>query len=447
MKYWSRTLVLLLIVSSIAVAQTPDTLWTRTFGGSNTDIAWSVQETSDQGFIIAGVSYSPGLSDVCLIRTNSLGDTLWTRYFGGIYGDEGYDVKETYDGGFVTAGVYQWGSGDYRVYLIKVNANGDSLWTKTYGYGVTAGANALDITPDQGFIIAASSFINPNVDIWILKTDSLGDTLWTRRYDFTTWDEARDIKVLSDGNFIITGIVGVGGLWDAFLMKMTSNGDTLWTQFYGGPENELINSVVPTYDDGYILTGYTRSYGAGSEDIWLIKTDSLGDTLWTKTFGGSFLDSGFDVIQSTDSNYCIAANRELYSDSVALYIFKVNTEGDTLWTYHSWGMGQACATSIQQCHDQGYIIAGITKPIGSAPDDVYVVRLGTEQRITEKQSESIVTWPLRSTVYVGPLRAPDNLSYKIFNITGRQIHTLNPAPGIYFLQIDGKIKQKIIKIK
>ena len=319
------------------LATEPDTLWTRTFGGDSSDIGYQVQQTIDSGFVIVGEtkSFGAGNADVYLIRTNPDGDTLWTKTFGGTFYDIGNSVLQTDDGGFIIVGeTASFGTGNADVYLIRTNSNGDTLWTKTYGG--TDGDQSYSIckTGDSGFVIAGQKeafYVNnpDNIDAFLIRIDLNGDTLWTKTYDVTDYDVGFSVQETKDSGYIITGSiydVDATTTEDVYLIRTKSNGDTLWTRTFGGTSMDAGASVKQTFDGGYIIAGYTWSIGAGFYDVYLIRIDAEGSTLWEQTYGETEYNEG---------------------------------------------------NSIQQTSDGGFIIAGATQSFGAGGSDVYLIRLDT----------------------------------------------------------------------
>jgi hypothetical protein len=284
-----------------------DTLWTKTYGGSNSDYGYSVQQTTDSGYIVVGFSGSfsaGGDGDVYLIKTDVNGDTLWTKTYGGINNDDAFSVHQTNDGGYVIAGsIYILGLGKWNVFLLKTDYMGNFNWLKSYGGSNDDLAYSVQQANDGGYVIAGTtdSFGSGDNDVYVIKTDSIGDTLWTKTYKGVNNDIGRAISKTTDAGFIIVGITG-GGL---YLIKIDSIGNVIWSKTYGGVNYADGRSIQQTADGGYIVAGGTNSFGAGNYDIYLIKTNSIGDTLWTKTFGGANNDYAYSVKQTTDRGYIV----------------------------------------------------------------------------------------------------------------------------------------------
>ncbi len=306
-----KSLLILIVFAILALSTQAQITFHKTYNSCNFCYgeAYAVQQTSDGGYIMTGYIESY----IYLVKTDANGDTLWTRTYGNAVDyHKGYSVQQTNDGGYVIAGITENSTSvPVHIYLIKTNSNGDTLWTKSYGSAGNDYGYSVRQTMDNGFIIAGT-------------TDSLG----------------------------------AGGV-DVFLIKTNSIGDTLWTKTYGGINDDGAKSIELTTDGGYIIAGYTKSFGAGSDDVYLIKTDSIGDTLWTKTYGSIYYDYGYSVKQTSDGGYIITGMSNFGN---RIYLIKTNSIGDTLWTkaYGKYGSGTDYAYSVQQTSDGGYIMVGIT---------------------------------------------------------------------------------------
>jgi len=312
-----------------------DTVWTRGYGGPAGDWGWSVEQTSDGGYIITGLTWSfgAGAEDLYLIKTDSGGDTVWTRAHGGPDGDWGYSVEETNDGGYIVAGgTWSFGAGAEDVYLIKTDSGGDTVWTRTYGGAAGDWAYWVEETSDGGYIITGLtwSYGAGAEDVYLIKTDDVGDTMWTRTYGGAAGDWGWLVEETSDGGYIIGGLTWSygAGAEDVYLIKTDDVGDTVWTRTYGGAAGDWGYWVEQTSDGGYIITGLTWSFGAGAEDIYLIKTDGFGHTVWTRTYGGAAGDWGWSVEETSDGGYIIAGLTWSYGAGAEdVYLIKTDANG------------------------------------------------------------------------------------------------------------------------
>lgn len=373
-------------------AQGPDTLWTRAYGGADYEQGNSVEQTSDGGYVIAGYTGSY-LTDynIYLIRTDINGDTLWTRTYGGPNWDIGHSIKETTDSGYIIAGSTQsFGAGAMDVWLIKTDANGDTSWTKTYGdWRDDECGFSIDITADGGYIIGGhtESFGAGGRDIYLIRTDENGDIIWTEWYGGISDDVAYSVQETSDRGHIITGHTWSfgAGPCDAFLMKTDSLGDSLWIKIYGGDEDDYGESVQQTSDSGYIVTGWTDSFGGPWNDVWLIKTDAHGDTMWTGTYGAGL---GFSVQETSDSGYIVAGG----SASGGVYLVKTDGNGDTLWTrnYFDGFPGSDNGLSVKQTLAGGYIVTGYTESFGAGLYDVCLIKTIPVRLLSPNGGEVVV---------------------------------------------------------
>ncbi|MDD5087635.1 MAG: T9SS type A sorting domain-containing protein [bacterium] len=456
--------ILFLTISFLVTAWAqpyPDTLWTRTYGGSDYDRAHSVQQTTDRGYIIAGYtsSFGTGGYDMYLVKTNSQGDTLWTRMYGGSDDEEAYSVQQTSDGGYVVAGwTDSFGAGEDDFYLVKTNSQGDSLWTRTYGGGNVEEAFSIEQTTDGGNVVAGRtmSFGAGYYDFYVVKTDNLGDTLWTRTYGGSSWDWAYSVQQTEDGGYIVAGHTesfGAGST-DIYMVKVDSLGDTLWTRTYGGSDWDDVFSVQQTTDGGYVVAGYTYSFVTGSEDFYLVKTNSQGDTLWTRTYGGSNGEEAFSVRQTADGGYIVAGSTTSFGLGtptwVNSWLVKTNSQGDTFWTRTYGGDRDDRAFSVQPTADGGYIIAGATMSFGAGQTDFYLVKTGPDQLDAEPISVIAPKEYVLHPNFPNPFNATTQIGYElpkasrvtlaVFNLLGEEVASLVDevqAAGMHTVVFEG----------
>jgi hypothetical protein len=302
-----------------SVAQAPNDWWEwfKTFGGSGNDEGWSVQQTSDGGFVIVGATASlgAGKTDVWLIKTDASGNREWDRTFGGSDDDWGISVQQTSDGGFILVGwTESFGAGGADVWLIKTDANGNKLWDRTFGGSGSDWGISVQQTRDGGFVIVGATESFGAGDVWLIKTDANGNKLWDRTFGGSGLDWGSSVQQTSDGGFIIVGRTWSfgAGLADVWLIKTDASGNREWDRTFGGGDRDVGLSVQQTSDGGFIIVGWTESFGAGGADVWLIKTDANGNKLWDRTFGGSGSDWGLSVQQTSDGGFIIVGYTESF---------------------------------------------------------------------------------------------------------------------------------------
>ncbi|MDP8205152.1 MAG: T9SS type A sorting domain-containing protein [Candidatus Electryonea clarkiae] len=486
MRLFSFIIICLVIARMPVSAQPPDTLWTNIFGGNSSDHGKSVQQTNDGGFIITGrtFSFGAGSYDVWLIKTDSTGDEEWSQTFGGESNDEGWSVQQTDDGGYIIAGVTaSFGVGDRAVWLIKTDSIGDEEWNQIFGGNEAAFGYSVQQTNDGGYIIIGytESFANGPNDVWLIKTDSDGDEEWSRAFGGNSNDGGNSVQQTSDGGYIIAGVTSSfgAGSGDVWLIKTDSTGNEEWNQTFGGTEIDWGNSVQQTNDGGFIIAGYTNSFSVGENDVWLIKTDSDGDEEWNRTFGGTGDDSGESIQQTNDGGYVIAGHTNSFgAGSHDVWLIKTDSTGDEEWNQTFGGEFSDEGWSVQQTDDGGYIITGKVTNSGGQLNDVWLIRLAAEENeIVESTTSSPIDYVLKE-VYPNPFNSTTTISIDIpvtselklnvFNMAGQEVAVLanerySPgyhkfnfnadglSTGIYFIHVcvPGKMEEvrKIVLIR
>ena len=293
--------------------QAPGIEWSKTFGGSGDDYGYSVQQTGDGGFIVVGGTYSSGAgkSDAYLIKTNASGNEQWNKTFGDSGDDVAVSVQQTSDGGFVIAGsTTSSGAGGADVYLIKTNASGNKQWSKTFGGSGDDKGWSVQQTGDGGFVIAGSTASSGagGVDVYLIRTNASGNEQWSKKFGGSGYDSGDSVRQTGDGGFVIAGETTSSGAGksDVYLIKTDASGNERWNKTFGGSGDDLGYSVRQTSDGGFVIAGWTASSGAGGVDVYLVKTDASGNEQWSKMFGGSGDDYGYSVQQTSDGGFVIA---------------------------------------------------------------------------------------------------------------------------------------------
>lgn len=349
----------------------------KALGGTGNDYGRSVQQTSDGGYIIAGLTNSTGAGgyDAWLIKISATGSVIHQNTFGNTGNDFSYSVRQTPDGGFIATGVRNTANilspadpafpvdlgGE--IFLRKMDANLDLVWEQTTtlaaGIPYTLGYD-LQQTSDGGYIVAGAAGVNlGGQTTFLLKTDATGSVLWSTSL---AGELGTSVQPTSDGGYIVSSFA-------PGLIKTDPTGSVLWTATLNGSAESVWNSS----DGGYVVTGSVTS-NAG--DVYLAKTDPNGNLLWEKNFGSAGGDIGYSVQETADHGYIIAGagSGGGFNHNFDVYLVKTDTNGNLQWQKYFGGLSDDKGRSVRQTSDGGYIIVGETGSIGSGGFDVYVIK-------------------------------------------------------------------------
>lgn len=390
---------------STASAQ-PVAEWRTVLGGDEDEFAHAVALSDDGGYVIAGEtrSFGSGSQDGWLVKLNSSGEQQWSQTYGGPESDVIYAVQKTNDGGYILAGETHSSEratasqSDY--WLIKTGADGAPEWERSFGnseQSLTSAtletsdvAHSVRQTRDGGYVLAGSSTSSSGTGVWLLRTDGEGELLWSRNPGIATGAVAYDAAETADNGFIVAGSAdSVLRGTEAILIKTDSDGDTRWTKSFGGDFDDEARALALTGDGGYALGGFSWSNSAGLSDFWLVKTDGEGRQEWQRTYGGIAREAAHSLTQTSDGGYVLAGWSESFSRGDRFWVVKTGPTGRQLWNraYTQTGSadartGAALASSgaraIRQTEDRGFIIAGWTSASQGSRDILTVKTASAE---------------------------------------------------------------------
>jgi len=370
----------------------------KTYGRLGNDEGYSVDQTSDGGYIVTGVVDWAGADETMnlyLVRTDSLGDTLWTRTYGSDSVEfKGYSVQETQDGGYFVVGYMEpgpHGYGDIPVW--KFGPDGNLEWQKVFGGSVHEwGCEGLQTT-DEGYIIVGGTYFDPfEVSIYLIKTNSAGDSLWSRIFGLPYSTSGSSVQQTQDGGYIVAGWAKLGSVNGFLLTKTNSGGWPEWQKFHVlTPEDEIATSVKQTRDGGYIVTGYSIP-SSGDREILLLKTDEWGEKVWSKVYGNGMLqDRAYSVCQTYDGGYVIAGCTETFAPGAFdVYLMKTDSLGMVVWDTIFGTPGSDWGWSVQQTADSGYIVAGMATPPTDKKREVYLVKVDRSGQVVPRRDAAVI---------------------------------------------------------
>ena len=295
----------------------------------------------------------------------------------------GLALETTSDGGFIGTGQHEIdASQSCDLYVYKVNSCGDPEWFKTYGGLLEDGGKSIKQTADGGYIVAGlTKMENGEYDIWLIKMDAAGNITWNKIWGGTGPDYGINVNTTSDGGYIVTGFftgLGFGGQ-DVALIKTDALGNIQWSKQYGGAGNDWGDYVTQTSDGGYLVTGYTDSYGAGGADVYMLKTDAAGNLQWTKTYGTPGDDSqpwGNYAANTPDGGYVVCSHTNgSGSGGFDFWAFKTDATGNIQWSNTYGGGGDESSRHVELTHDGGFILCGYTNSWGFGDADAYFVKI------------------------------------------------------------------------
>ncbi len=372
----------------------------KTYGASENEYSYGVEQTSDGGYILIGHTFSSelGRNSLYLVKTDANGNELWYKVFYGASNDNGPVVRQTRDGGYI---ILEYSSSKHPVggvwfddvLIIKTDSSGNELWRNVYGGDdITVIRLQIEQTADNGFIISGSIMdLSPtgttpgDYEVYLLKLDSEGNEIWMRRYGSPEIHfYIRSIKQTLDGGYIIVGYTRNPDTYDIYLAKIDTNGNVSWEKTFNYSLKDLSICVQQTSDGGYIITGETLTAGSlnyGNFDILLIKTDSTGNEIWMKTYDINDNDDAAYVEQTSDGGYIITGRTSIEDVGLGAFLIKTDLSGNEIWTrvYHEYVLGYVYVG--HQTTDGGYIFNGTTITIGAGGLDAFLIKTDSQGNV------------------------------------------------------------------
>ncbi len=352
------------------------------YGGSYNDVGYEAVQMDDGGFLITGIYQQGTYNDIYLIRTDENGSELWTKTYGGSSWDNGQSLIATSDHNYLIGGrtfsTSSTSSG--KAYLLKVDPSGNFIADAQFGSTRKDGCVSVVQTSDSGFVFTGQYYYS---DYWVLKTDANLNQLWSRTYGAGFGFE---IMETPDNNYLAIGTLNSTG--SMYIAKLNAaNGDTIWTRKFNAANNGF--SICPSNNGGFLALGSTTTEGAGGYDIFLAEISSAGQALSTRTFGGSGTDYGYSICPTPDGGYIMAGSTNSFgAGGNDVYVLKLGANLDTLWTETYGGTNDDWANQIRCSEDSSYFITASTQSFGIA-GDVYFLKIGNSSQSGGQNGEFV----------------------------------------------------------
>ncbi|HDG68557.1 MAG TPA: hypothetical protein ENG11_05375 [candidate division Zixibacteria bacterium] len=382
--------------------------WELIYDESGTEVGYSVVQTDDGGYAVAGEASIPGGyggADFYLVKVSSDGEVLWSRTYGGECNDKGYHILKTEDGGFIIVGESHPCHPDSEypyfsyIYVVKTTLSGDTVWTKTISETGKDVGYWIEPAVDGGYVIAGVSDNDDSLftgDALLLKIDTYGNVIWTHSYGGSNREIANSVRQTADGGYIIAGFSSSPtDSGDIYLIKTDNEGNVIWERVYEDDYITIGNQVVQTSDGGYAVIGSTIPAEGAPGDVYLLKTDSEGNILWSRTYGDYSDDRGSSIDITSDGGFIITGlyGFDPFMVTGSVYLIRTNADGDVQWskTFGAEGFGGEfrIGFSVSQTSDNGFIIAGarvmIFTPTGT---DLYIAKTDSLGNISTSSDDS-----------------------------------------------------------
>ncbi len=440
-----RYIKVLLFLLSVMLSSQIYAGWERTYGGNLNDRVNALIQTADGNYIIAGRTESFGFGTsgshvVYVLKINDSGDTLWTKTYGLDY-DEAHCAIESDDGSIYIAGsTYSYSSGSSDVWLLKLNSEGDSLWTKTYGGPRADCCHDMILSQDSCIILVGDVDASPSDSkTWLAKVDLEGETIWSNDYGPSGVVQPGKCGLqLDDESLIVVSTKFVsGGYSNILLLKTDVLGDTLITKEYGSSYNDWGSEIV-ALEEGFVIVGTSsQSTGLDNADGWVMKFDEFCDTLLTKKFRIEGQSTRANSITPTsDGGYIVAGTYGSFMYANAkIFLSKLDTDLNILWTESFGSSGYNDGKVVIETSDDGFILCANTNSLGEGGYDIYVIRTDSLGSSTIEEDKNLPRAlgisahpnPFNSAVTITldchsrAIGNPEGFAIEIYDVSGRLV--------------------------
>jgi hypothetical protein len=489
--------------------QAPAIEWQKCLGGTFFDQANSIQQTNDGGYIVGGKTFSNdsdvignnGLWDAWVVKLDPVGNFQWQKCLGGTNDDFVFSIQQTIDDGYIVAGYTKSTNGDVSgnhggvddAWIVKLDTVGNIQWQKCLGGTGSEQANAIKQTADGGYIVVGFTTSNDgdvsgnhssNSDCWVVKLDASGNIQWQKCLGGTNFEIASAIQQTSDGGYVVAGITnsndgdvsGNHGGNDYWVAKLDAVANLQWQKCMGGTNNDYNFSIQQTIDGGYIAAGYTQSNDGnvsgnhGYNDSWIVKLNGVGNLQWQKCLGGTSKDVSNTILQTNDGEYVVVGYTQSNDGDVSgnhfpgysdCWVVKLDTGANLLWQKCLGGTDYDFAYSMQQTTDGGYIVAGYTASNDGdisgyhGGQDMWIVKLypdsttGMDNLQFTNSELNVFPNPAKYELTItGYTLNNGNAIIKMYDVLGNEVYnktvnnatvnvnTNNLSPGMYIVQIN-----------
>jgi len=416
-------LLFLFVIIYFSFESEAQNIFEKTYGTNLFEEAKSVRKTSDGGYIIGGTN---------LVKVDNFGVEEWTKPYPSVF------ANTTTSNEYILIN-----SNSPNITFTKVDINGDILWQTNYSQGIWANhGNYIEQVDDGGYIVAGNYKDVAGSGMLLMKLNSVGNKLWQTTFSEPTsagFCHGFSAKQTSDNGYIIVGYTYIDFYdstrnKDVIIVKTDSSGIEQWRRYFGGAMDDFASSVKQDNQGNYLISATTNSFGVGSEsNMYLIKLDSIGDSLWTRTYGGNWEETAEGLWPTNDGGCILVGQSNSFSNGdLNGYIVKTDINGDTLWTKKYGGIGIETINSVQQTFDNGYVMSGYTNSIGVGDFDMVLLK-----------TDSIGNFSINTLINENIMIYQERNLIKIIDVLGRNTDPKSNAP-LFYIYDDGTVEKRIV---